>query len=249
MDTKLINKYGEDILSYRLRTARHKKRMQHKDFEKQLINLYKKDKELSKISDNLGWKQLAPPVQKGWIRCFVLREDVAISIQADFFESILKKINTYKYSWRKDFKEKRKKWGRKIYVTSPQYLEKLDEYKFKKLDFSDKEKKFFYEVWEMNVCHQLVKVYIFSEPWRFVLKVKPNMIEKVKIIDGELESQIKWIENYLERNGLNGKLLRLLHGSDRWRIRWSGPKYNEENFLKNKSFAQVLDYINEEKEV
>ena len=37
MDTKFIQQYGEDILCYRLRTARQKKRMQYEDFDKQLI--------------------------------------------------------------------------------------------------------------------------------------------------------------------------------------------------------------------
>ncbi len=39
MDTKLIQQYGEDILCYRLRTARQKKRMRYEDFDKQLIQL------------------------------------------------------------------------------------------------------------------------------------------------------------------------------------------------------------------
>ena len=46
MDTKIIKQYGDDILCYDLRTARQKKRMQYKDFDKQLIQLHKKENAL-----------------------------------------------------------------------------------------------------------------------------------------------------------------------------------------------------------
>lgn len=46
MDNKLIKQYGEDILSYRLRSARHKKRAQREAFDKQLIALHYEQKAL-----------------------------------------------------------------------------------------------------------------------------------------------------------------------------------------------------------
>src|SRR4051812_19284598 len=109
MDTKLIQQYGEDIRCYRLRTARQRKRMQYEDFDKQLIQLDKEEDRLYRQKMNLGWEALHPPVQKGWVRSFILREDIARSRYAFFFEAMLKKINTYEYSWRKDFKRKKKR--------------------------------------------------------------------------------------------------------------------------------------------
>lgn len=64
MDNKLIEQYGEDILCYRLRTARQKKRMQYEDFHKYLIRLSKEEKGLMKLKRELGWETLKPPVQK-----------------------------------------------------------------------------------------------------------------------------------------------------------------------------------------
>ena len=46
MNSKLIQQYGEDILCYRLRTARQKKRMQYKDFEKQLLKINREERKL-----------------------------------------------------------------------------------------------------------------------------------------------------------------------------------------------------------
>ena len=107
MDTKLIKQFGTDILCYRIRTARQKKRMQYEDFDKQLIALSKE--EIILHNHNPGWEPLTPPVQRGWKRFFVLRDDVARSDDAQFFQNILAKINTEKWSYRKDFKKKKRK--------------------------------------------------------------------------------------------------------------------------------------------
>lgn len=245
MDTKLIKQFGEEILSYRLRSARDKKRKQHEDIEKKLIRLYKKERALSKTIWNLGWEPLIPPVQKGWVRHFVLRHDVASSKQAEFFEGILKKINTYEYSWRKDFKKKKRKFGKKVYVERPQYLLKPCEYHFKKLNFSDKEKQMFHEEWKMNYSKQWVRRFVFNEPWRFVLKVKTNMIDKKRIIDSLLESELKEIRSYLERKNLRHRQGKLVHGYSRWRDWKEFEKPMERNLFKNKSLSQIMDLINQ----
>jgi len=70
MDTKLIKQWGSEILSYRLRSARNKKRAQYEDFHKQLVQLGKERRALWVQKQNLGWEPLVPPVQKGWKRVF-----------------------------------------------------------------------------------------------------------------------------------------------------------------------------------
>ncbi len=244
MDTKIINAYSEDIRCYRLRTIRQKKRIRYKAFDKHLIQLYKQEKVLYAQRRNLGWQPLQPPVQKGWIRYFVLREDVARSKYAAFFESILKKINTYEYSWKKDFKKKKRKRGRKIYVVKPQYLLKPYAYQLSKMEFNDNEKQFFREVWELDWRKQPVARYEFTEPWRFVLKVRPNMIDKVRIKDAVLESKIKLIDNYMERNDLRRIQMKLLDGSWKgWSNNKEVEKHNEVNEYKNKSLIEILNSV------
>ncbi len=244
MDTKIIKKYGEDILCYKLRTARQKKRMQYKDFDKQLIQLHKKQKKLYVQKKNLGWEELNPPIQKGWVRNFIVREDIAISKYGDFFNGILKKINTYKYSWKKDFTKKKRKKGKKIYVIRNQELFKPGEYEFRKMKFTAIEQSFFTEVWELAWNKQLIKKYAFTQPWRFVLKTKPNMIAKVRIIDPVVESEIKQIDEYLERNDLKGKQAKLLYGKYKRKGKNKVfEKYSEVNYFKNKYLFQILDEI------
>lgn len=245
MDKQLIDKYGEDILCYRLRTARQKKRMQNEDFDKYLIQLDKEESSLYKQIRNLGWEPLYPPIQKGWVRSFELREDVARHKHADFFEGILKKINTYQYDWKKDFKQKRRKFGRKIYVPRAQSILSPETWHFKKLNFSEAEKQFFSEVWEFNKNWGWQKRFVFNEPWRFVLRIKPNMIDKVRKRDAELETKLKSIQNYVEKNNLTGRQMKLIHGHYPWNKR-DFEKYNQISIYKGKNLCQILDAIKDE---
>lgn len=243
MSNKLIQQYGEDIRCYRIRTARHKKRMQYEDFDKHLIQINKEEKKLYQQRRNLGWEPITPPVQKGWVKTFVLREDVARSKQADFFNNILNKINTKVWSHRKDFLVRKRKMGRKVYVVKEQQLLKPEQYQFSKLKFTDAEKQLFYEElhWERWRKEPVVK-YVFNEPWRFVLKVKPNIIDRRRKTDATIVARLKQIDNYLTKNNYHARLMKIVHGGTN-SCRWC--KKTEHNILKNKSLTQVLDGITE----
>jgi ribosomal protein S15P/S13E len=247
MDKKLIQEYGQDILCYRFRTARQKKRMQYKDFHKQLIRLHKEDNALYEQKRNLGWEPLLPPVQKGWKRSFVLRDDVARSKQAEFFEKILAKINTHDWSYRKDFKVKKRRLGRKNYVVKEQKLLTPYDWYFMKLGFSDAEKQFFHEVlyWDNRGRIKAIR-YVFNEPWRFVLKVKPNIITKVRIKDAVLESKIARLRNYVKRNDLERQQSRVLHGNYKWPYWMRNQKRKEVNPLLNKPIYKIVDELKEQ---
>lgn len=243
MDIKLTRQNGEDILCYRIRSRRNKIRAQYEDFHKELIQIHKEERELYKQKQNLGWEPLVPPVQKGWKRLFVLRQDVARSKYADFYSGILAKINTVQWSHRKDFMKKKRAFGRKKYVIREQYLLKPDEYQFQKSGFTEAEKAQFHEEWSYEKFRgRFVKRYVFNEPWRFVLKVQPNIIDKTRKRDPVLEARIKEIDEYLERNNYRPILLKLLYGDNyrNWNV---GEKLKEKNPLKNKPLEKILDEL------
>lgn len=246
MDTKLIQQYGEDILCYRLRTARQKKRIQYEDFHKQLIRLYKEEVKLMEKERALGWEPLVPPVQNGWKRFFVLREDVARSKHADFFNSILKKINTHDWSSRKDFKVKNRRKSRERYTVKRQKLLEPMDHHFLKLNFTEREKQLFHEEFHYDKYRRsYYKKYVFNEPWRFVLKIDPNMITKIRKIDPAIESRLDQIDNYLEKRNLRIVQTKLLYGDKRWtywKLKWDGREW-ERNPLKNKNIQQILDAV------
>lgn len=231
-------------MSYRLRTARQKKRLVKEHRDKQLIQLEKYRRELWNKERNLGFEPLIPPVQRGWIRTFELRDDVKRSKHADFFEGILKKINTKDYSSRKDFKMKKRKRGRKVYVERVQRLREPIYTDFVKLELTKAEQQFFYPVLFLNWRKRWQQKYVFSEPWRFVAKIRPHMITEKKIVDTELESEIQLIKNYIERNCLRHRMERLTRGRKcKWKAytqRDHERRMDMEEF-RNKPLTVILD--------
>jgi hypothetical protein len=245
-----MNKYSINestaLLQFRLRTARHKKRMQYEDWDKQLLALDRESDALYKQQHNLGWIELHPPVVRGWKRYFILRDEFAKSKQAPFFESILSKINTTEYSHRKDFKVKKRKGGKKVYVAKEQHLFNPDPYHFNKMEFTEAEKQFFEErVIADRRTGKLSRIFVFTEPWRFVLRVRLNIITKARARDEEIESRVKEINNFFNRYKLWGRLAHLSGGySDNWHKEIRAWEINP---LKNKPFAAILDeyYVKE----
>jgi len=237
-------------LSYRLRSARQKKRSQKQDFEKGLIQLHKQRSKLRAARQALPWIPLAEPYQKGWKRSFVLREDVKRSKNAPFYQALLDKINTVQHSRDKAFKTKTRRRRRNVYEVRTQSLREFREQEWNspKLKLTEKEKMFFYrkETWcPQNKWWEIR--YAYTEPWRFSLQVRPHMITEVKMIDGQLEQEIQRTENYIEKNHLEPKIRKMTNGR-RWR-RWKiyygiNPKYQHP--FKNKPLHAILDGCREE---
>lgn len=167
---------------------------------------------------------------------------------SEFFQNILNKINTYDWSHKRDFLVKRRKFGRKIYVVKPQKLQEPDAQHFKKLCFTEREQQLFHiEYRTEKWSREPVKRYVIVEPWRFVLRVRPYMIEKVRVKDAELESQIRQLDNYIERRDLQKRIDKILCNryKDPW-VKWMGiKKYNELNPHKGRSLQQILNLMKE----
>lgn len=218
MDNQEIENY---MAASRIRTGRRRKRDARKQYDKQLLQYNRKRKELWQAWRNRGYTELTPPVMKGYIRCFVLRDDVARSRDGDFFRELLKKINTYDYSHRKDFKVKKRRRGRKIHVLREQHLLQPTEYFFKKMKLTPKEVNCFEE--RIRYCKKgidQIKYFVVKEPWRFVLQVRPNMITKQRVVAPELSSAIDQLDNYLERHQLEHRIWKLTRSQQASRRRW-----------------------------
>lgn len=240
MNNDIVNN-ETDLLCYRLRTARQRRRAAYEGFQKQLRAVDAERQELRQQQRNLGWVELEKPVMRGWKRFFVLREDVAESVHADFFQNILEKIGTVNFSNRKDFKMRKKrvkKWG---FEAKKQELLKPDACHFKKMNFTEKELAFFEEKIILNKHRLWVKVYEFKEPWRFVLKIKPNMITRTRVRNVEMESKRAELDNYFERNHLELKLDKLYGRSYKYRRDYE--KHQDVYEFENKPLAEILDLI------
>ena len=142
------------------------------------------------------------------------------------FENILQKINTQKIYWKKDFKVKKRKFGRKIYVVQTQELFKPDAYEFSKLKFTEKEKSFFnaefiYDSWK----RKFVLHYVFTlNPGDLSYASGLNMIDKQRKIDPEKESRLDEISNYITKNNYDKRLHRMIYGHYQHNRNWEGRR-------------------------
>ena len=244
MDKKFIQEFGSEIFCCKLKTARQKKRAVKTAQERNLLTLHKERKQIWQQQRNLGYVDVHPPIVKGWKRYFVLRGDVARCKDALFYQNILDKINKVEYCNRKDFKQKpRYSSKRKKWVPIEQTVLQPGHSDFVKLNFSEKEKALFEERYVKHKWRkELVKVFVFKEQWRFVLRIRQNLITKVKAVDIELLKREKEIDNYLTRTNKVDTLNHLLGKSvNKWR-RWDG-KPKEKYRVKRKTLVQIINEL------
>lgn len=233
------------VLSGRFKTKRQKKRLRIEGRDKQLVYVYSELLEVKKQQRNPGLAELHPPEQKGWARFFILRPDVERCNDSEFFRSILEKMNTVTYSHRKDFKYKHRRGGKRVDVDRIQLLRGFYNYEWLKLKLNEKEMSYFRMTWEFAGNSTQIRLkYVFTEPWRFVLRVRPNMITHVKIIDPELMRRERELDNYFEGNNLYPRISKQLHG---WRkYRCTGWTYPQSRHVLKYEFNDLIKSINNE---
>lgn len=235
-------------LPYRLKSARRKKRLVKEAFDKKLIRLNKQWWKLRCQIRELPPVPLEKPYQKGWVRHFVLRSDIMRSDQAEFYQNLLTKINTYCRHYDKSFKRRKVRKGTYHYFDAKyQKLRELDpdEFHGSKLNLTDAEKRCFYfkEVWDV-VYRRWKNKYVFTEPWRFVLVIKPYIVYAAKQADEELEQQLSEIDEFISWNYHLPRILRL---TDKTNNRWDWDFYEHPlyiNEFKNKpKYASKEAYL------
>lgn len=222
-------------------------------------NLRQKDQEQIRAWNrirNLGYETLEKPIQRGYKRLFVLTEETKYSKQADFYQQILDKINTIRYSPHKTFKEKRRRIGKwKYKIRNEQDLKSTDSCVFHYKDnFTEEEKQFFYPIEYYHVPSKSFKTkYIFIERWRFRLQTMPHIITQVKIKDSILEQYYEELSDYLDKDK-NKRRLTKMRGSCTYS--WKkilNEKENRKrysyNSLKNKPLYLIFDEYNKETEL
>lgn len=247
-----MGNFTEDDYAFasRFKSARRKKRLVKKDFDKQLHTIYVREHRLFVAKRNLPLIPLKEPYQQGWVRYFVLREDVLRSPDAEFFQDLLTKINTYHYSNSKSFSKRVRKNGKKVEVEKIQDLYKVypEQWNSNKFGLTDKEKEYFSMVEEWNPIFKMTTRYHkFNESWRYVLRTRPNIITHKKAIDEVLEQELRWIENRITNYHLRNRINRLKSGSGHYKGYYEeeeNPKYSDSN--KAKSLQELYeDYVNE----
>lgn len=236
----IFNNWEDQI---RIRSKRRRKRETIEGQDKKLIRLFKEDRELSKRRAELPMIDLSPPIQRGYKRYFIVREDVRRSKQGVFYENLLRKINTTQFSPTKEFKQKKRRLGRRIYEARGQQLQVVHPHEIKRMKLTPHEMLCFTFKTKIEVRYRKVyqtQYFEMTEPWRYVLRIRPNMIDKIKTHDEELEQRLAELNHKVYRNITNYARLSKLRdwGHDRWGNK-ENPKYD--NLLRDKSLYQILE--------
>lgn len=215
----------DNLLFFRIRNLRSRKRIIKKDVERQVRQKCKYRRRLWEIKRDIPLVPLDKPYQKGFVRFFVVRDDVKRSGNGRFFEELLKKVNTEMYSPTRKFLKKKRRHGRRIYVAKEQKIANIYPWQWDspKLGLTAKEKEYF--VRKNNYCpiKKSIEVYYeFIEPWRFVLKVRPNIITHYKPLQADLEKEIDETDAFLDRHKVQGIIHKTIYGKpDRWKNKYS----------------------------
>ena len=187
----------------RLRNLRSRTRIAREDHEKYLRECIKRQKVLFKQRRELPLVPLEKPYQKGYVRFFVLREDVRQGKQADFFETLLEKINTYQYADTRKFQKKKKRRGKRVYIARKQELYSFSQWEWERAlergKFTQKERAYFAKIECFNRQKDRFEIhYEFTEAWRFELRVKPNMITHYRPVDIAIERELAELDKIID---------------------------------------------------
>ena len=205
------------IQGSRLRSSRTRKRVAKTDYEKYLRECCDRHAELEKQKRTMPLVPLEKPYQKGYVRFFVVRDDVKRSKLGDFFENLLAKINTYQYADNRKFQKKKKRRGKRIYLPRKQELLSFRQWEW--VDAIEKGKlvaeecKYFMKVERYNsVCKRFEIYYEFAEPWRFELRVKPNIITHYRPLDVAIEREFAELDKIIDDHKNWGTITHKIYG-------------------------------------
>jgi len=227
-----------------IKTARQKRRLVKTDRDKQLIQLDKRRDELWEQKRLLPMVALEHPYQRGWKRFFVLRDDVKHSPRKDFYEALLPKINTVEYHQHRSFKRKKRRKQRYVYQVKAQMLRELSQqsWDINRMNLTEEERVCFTHVETFDVKTYRTDVkYVFAEPWRYVLKIAPHIVTHTKLMDGDIERELSYIDDHINNNHLWPRINLLTRGrSYRWK-----DEFNERAKYNNK-FKNIPRYADKE---
>jgi hypothetical protein len=232
------------LLPYRLKSARRKKRLQKEDRDKQLLRLYK---ERERISNDPDYKIVVPldePYQRGWKRLFVLKKEVQKSNLTVFYQQILDQINMIQYHYDASFKKRKRSTHRHGYRCELPKLQSISrfDWNMNKHKLSDEQRCYFskIEFWEPSLYSWDYK-YEFANPELFELKILPHIVNTITEVDIMMARRLSFIDDYMEKNGMNYRLTKLKGGYYKYWKRTYDEKIKYISPFKNKPKWDVAD--------
>ena len=229
----------------RLRNLRSRKRIVREDYEKFLRECCDRHAELEKQRRTLPLVPLEKPYQKGYVRFFVVRDDVKRSKLGDFFENLLAKINTYQYADNRKFQKKKKRRGKRVYIARKQELYTFSQWEWERAlergKFTQKERAYFAKIECFNRQKDRFEIhYEFTEAWRFELRVKPNMITHYRPVDIAIERELAELDKIInDYNNWNIITKKIYGHSYRYSWMYYEKRYNPKEKYKRTPLKEI----------
>ncbi len=189
------------------RPKRYEKRDKYEAEERELRRLYQEYTSIGKAIMDLGWLDLDKPIYLGYIKHFVLRDDISRRKDANVFNEILKSINDFATCKNKDFMVR--EWKTKKKVPISHKLKSLSKKQFNKLP-TNQQKHFSADYDYKNSCWK----YRFVCDYYYVAKIDKHYAYKVRVFDADLEKRSDEINRHFETNNLWPKINKLMGWSN-----------------------------------
>ena len=198
---------------------RRAKRIAKNQFDKTVLALEREYKELQEAKRAIPWIKLDEPIQRGWKRFYVLRDDVNRRADANIIRDVLKRVKLTQYCDNEAFEQ----YNWKAEQWYPMREEMLKPLGIGECDrdpgITERHRKFLIKNSDWFYQHgwkKIVEGYWFKEKWMLEVKVEPHYVTHYQELDAELETKLAHIDKKLYENWkAHGRLIKL-HGWHNW---------------------------------
>jgi hypothetical protein len=182
--------------------------------DKKLLALEREDKLLCRRPTMVA---IDPPIQRGWVRHWVLADWVKDHAQRAVFEDILREVNTEQLFSSPTRPRGKRRSRRQMHETS-QGFKRIKAAKWRQLNWSSGHKAYFRPIYHVRHHGRLLIHYILCTHHMFELKVEPRWIRRLPLLDPESMSRRTEIGALLGKR--EEMRLNWLHGGRRWHRWW-----------------------------
>ncbi|WP_394999927.1 hypothetical protein [Acinetobacter sp.] len=198
---------------------RREKRIAKEQFDKKVLSLERENAILWKAKRDIPWIKLDEPIQRGWKRFFVLRDDVARRTDAHIIRDVLKRVNVTQYCDNEAFEEynwKADQWYEMRHDLKPIGLGECE----RDVHLTERHRSYLYKGSDWFYNHgwkKIVEGYWFKDKWMLAQKIEPHFVTHYQELDAELEAKLAHIHKKLYDDWTaHGRLIKL-HGWHNWR--------------------------------
>lgn len=199
-------------------------KQQKDEFDKKVRRASKRINELWKLKNSIPLEPLPQPVQRGFVKTFVLRDDIARRRDAHDFKRILSEINAQVYCKTPDFKVTKWKTGQKVDMQHT--VGYISEHRWEKLDWPSHFKKHFIFTTRHRTSPSgftfTYKGWFFKNEYYFASKVEPHFVTHRRPVNVDIEREKAELEAFMNNNH-GWERLSKLHGSSYRRYDFEKP--------------------------